>query len=193
MSAECCDMFPRCKIFIPLVHTGTSTIISATKASLDLCHSMPRGVPHPIRFTSVRRPLLHLFLVNFPGNSVHLRSFVSEFVFEPIGVRYFGWVISHRYFAFCNKTVISDSVSQSIILWFQGASQPKISGADHQNYLNTHLFSDILRYFPWDLQPAPSHFMPSHFATAQLMSNIYDVSSSKTFDIITNYRTSSAN
>ena len=144
MSAECCDMFPRCKIFIPLVHTGTNTIISATKASLDLCHSMPRGVPHPIRFTSVRRPLLHLFLVDFPGNSVHLRSFVSEFVFEPIGVRCFGWVISHRYFAFCNKTAISDSVSQSIILWFQGASQPKISGADHQNYLNTHLFSDIL-------------------------------------------------
>ena len=39
---------------------------------------------------------------------------------------------------------IRQCFSQSVILWFQGASQPKISGANHQNYLNTHLFSDIL-------------------------------------------------
>ena len=118
MSAECCDMFPRCKIFIPLVHTGTSTIISATKASLDLCHSMPSGVPHPIRFTSVPWPLRHLILVDFAGNLVHLRSFVSESIFEPVVVRCFDWVVGHRYSAFGHKTEMLESVSQNIFCNF---------------------------------------------------------------------------
>ena len=96
------------------VHMQTTSIFtSTTRASLDVCHCIPRGVPHPIRFTSVSRPLL--ILVDFSENLVHLRSFVSESIFEPIGVRCFDWVIGHRYFPFCHKTVMLGSVSQNII------------------------------------------------------------------------------
>ena len=144
MSAECCDMFPRCKNVIPLVHIGTSTIISATKASLHVCPYIPRGVPHPIRFTSVPRPLRHLILVDFAGNLVHLRSFVSESIFEPVAVRCFDWVVGHRYSAFGHKTEMLESVSQNIFFVISGNIPTKNLRRQSPELPKYQTFSDIL-------------------------------------------------
>ena len=77
-------IFFRFKNIISLSYFGTSTTLTTTKASLDVCHDTPLGVPHPVRYTLVPRPLLHLILVDFSGNLVHLRSFVFDFAFEPM-------------------------------------------------------------------------------------------------------------
>ena len=81
MSAEYYDIFPMQNYYSSETLWNKYKYALTTKASLDVCQYIPRGVQHPIRSTSVPRPLQHLILVDFAGNLVHLRSFVSESIF----------------------------------------------------------------------------------------------------------------
>ena len=115
MSAEYYDIFPIQNFYPAGTHWNKYNHLGH-EGFLE-CVPLPttRGTtPHQVHIspTASTAPHSGQFLWKFSPFALFI---VSEPIFEPTRVRCFDWVISHRYFPFCHKTVMLDSVSQNVI------------------------------------------------------------------------------